>query len=141
MKCGKIELVFLKRSGFYELKSILACLLFSFFTISCSSLWSKLQGKAATWKGTWPGILCRRTFLPTRRAATAETLTDCPASFLLMIVLFYPKTRKQLRENAEWIKENSRVSRVELEGHCDPMGSEAYNVGLGLRRAQAVKLF
>ncbi len=50
-------------------------------------------------------------------------------------------TKDTLRRNAEWLQRKSRVSRIELEGHCDSMGSEAYNIGLGLRRAQAVKTF
>ena len=51
------------------------------------------------------------------------------------------KTKAILKSNAEWIKKKKRVKKVELEGHCDSMGSEAYNVGLGLRRAQSVKTF
>lgn len=50
-------------------------------------------------------------------------------------------TKDTLKSNAKWIRKKSRVKRVELEGHCDSMGSEAYNVGLGLRRAQSVKTF
>ena len=51
------------------------------------------------------------------------------------------KTKKTLKKNVKWIQNKKRVKRVELEGHCDSMGSEAYNVGLGLRRAQSVKTF
>ena len=49
--------------------------------------------------------------------------------------------KQTLRSNMDWFKKNKRISRVELEGHCDSMGSEAYNIGLGLRRAQTVKTF
>ena len=46
--------------------------------------------------------------------------------------------KETLRSNKEWIDNNSNVKQVVLEGHCDPLGSEAYNIGLGERRAQAV---
>ena len=49
--------------------------------------------------------------------------------------------KETLMENIRWIQSNSTVSSVELEGHCDTMGSEAYNVGLGRRRATTVKNF
>lgn len=50
-------------------------------------------------------------------------------------------TKEALMENIRWLKNNSAVSSLELEGHCDTMGSEAYNVGLGRRRATTVKNF
>ena len=46
-----------------------------------------------------------------------------------------------LMSNLQWIKDQSSVKTVELEGHCDAMGSESYNIGLGRRRAEAVKSF
>ena len=51
------------------------------------------------------------------------------------------QTRQMLMDNIRWIRENQQVKRVELEGHCDSTGSEAYNIGLGRRRAEAVKNF
>ena len=51
------------------------------------------------------------------------------------------EAKDTLRENISWIKNNSSVTSLELEGHCDTMGSEAYNVGLGRRRASAVQNF
>ena len=41
-----------------------------------------------------------------------------------------------LNANAEWIKKNNQT--VLLEGHCDQLGSEVYNIGLGNRRARSV---
>ena len=55
---------------------------------------------------------------------------------------FLSETAKEtLMENIRWLNNNSSVSSLELEGHCDTMGSEAYNVGLGRRRATTVKNF
>ena len=46
-----------------------------------------------------------------------------------------------LTANLQWIQSKSDVTNIELEGHCDTMGSEAYNIGLGRRRAESVKNF
>ncbi len=51
------------------------------------------------------------------------------------------EAKNTLRENISWIQSNNSVTSLELEGHCDTMGSEAYNVGLGRRRASAVQNF
>jgi peptidoglycan-associated lipoprotein len=45
-----------------------------------------------------------------------------------------------LRKNAEWLKANPK-SRVEVEGHCDDIGSAEYNLALGAKRAQVAKDF
>lgn len=46
--------------------------------------------------------------------------------------------KETLEANKVWLDSNPEVKRIILEGHCDPLGSEAYNVGLGERRAQSV---
>ena len=43
--------------------------------------------------------------------------------------------------NIRWLKNNPEVRRMELEGHCDSLGSSAYNIGLGRRRARSVKMY
>jgi peptidoglycan-associated lipoprotein len=43
-----------------------------------------------------------------------------------------------LNDNVAWLKANARV-RVTIEGHCDERGTAEYNLGLGERRAKAVK--
>jgi peptidoglycan-associated lipoprotein len=45
-----------------------------------------------------------------------------------------------LRKNAEWMKANPKA-RVEVEGHCDDIGSNEYNLALGAKRAQVAKEF
>jgi peptidoglycan-associated lipoprotein len=45
-----------------------------------------------------------------------------------------------LKINAEWMKANPKA-RVEVEGHCDDVGSAEYNLALGAKRAQAAKSF
>lgn len=51
-----------------------------------------------------------------------------------------PDAQEVLRKNAEWLKANPKV-RVEVEGHCDDLGSAEYNLALGAKRAQAAKEF
>src|SRR3954452_20819978 len=46
--------------------------------------------------------------------------------------------RPALQKDADWLKKYSSV-QVTLEGHCDSRGSAEYNLGLGSRRATAVR--
>jgi peptidoglycan-associated lipoprotein len=46
--------------------------------------------------------------------------------------------RAPLQKDADWLKKWTST-QVTLEGHCDPRGSAEYNLGLGSRRATAVK--
>ena len=48
------------------------------------------------------------------------------------------QAKEILKANKAWIDKNFSVERILLEGHCDPLGSEAYNIGLGERRARSV---
>jgi peptidoglycan-associated lipoprotein len=45
-----------------------------------------------------------------------------------------------LKQNAAWIAANP-TARVEIEGHCDDIGSDEYNLALGAKRAQIAKEF
>ena len=51
-----------------------------------------------------------------------------------------PDDAEALMRAAAWLKQNPTVS-VTVVGHCDPRGSEAYNLGLGERRARVVRDF
>lgn len=51
-----------------------------------------------------------------------------------------PDQVSRLQGNATWLKEHASV-RFTIEGHCDERGSQEYNLGLGDRRANAVKEF
>jgi peptidoglycan-associated lipoprotein len=46
--------------------------------------------------------------------------------------------RDVLKTNAEWLQNNG-AERVEIEGHCDDLGTSEYNLALGLKRAQEAK--
>jgi peptidoglycan-associated lipoprotein len=49
-------------------------------------------------------------------------------------------TRTGLSKTADFLKSNPQI-KVTIEGHCDERGSTEYNLGLGDRRASAVKQY
>ncbi|HEY7167959.1 MAG TPA: OmpA family protein [Candidatus Binatia bacterium] len=51
-----------------------------------------------------------------------------------------PAAQDVLRKNAEWLKANPSA-QVEVEGHCDDIGSAEYNLALGAKRAQSARDF
>jgi peptidoglycan-associated lipoprotein len=51
-----------------------------------------------------------------------------------------PDARTALSKTADFLKNYPRF-KVRIEGHCDERGSTEYNLGLGDRRANAVKQF
>ena len=122
------------------LRSILFVLLISLLTVSCSTL-KKVFG------GGDDDIEDGSDIISKNIDGDAVGSDSGNISGLSTVFFAYDSsslsnsTKEQLKQNAEWIQNTSNVSRVELEGHCDSMGSEAYNIGLGLRRAQTVKTF
>lgn len=46
-----------------------------------------------------------------------------------------------LQIKAQWLRDNPAVVAVMIEGHCDERGTEAYNMALGAKRADAVKKY
>jgi peptidoglycan-associated lipoprotein len=48
--------------------------------------------------------------------------------------------RGSLTANANWLKRWTNT-RITIEGHCDERGTAEYNIGLGERRANAVKAY
>ena len=48
------------------------------------------------------------------------------------------EARSVVARNVDWLRQNPRA-KVELEGHCDSRGTIEYNLGLGAKRAKAVK--
>lgn len=51
-----------------------------------------------------------------------------------------PDAQEALARTAEFLRSYTQI-RVTIEGHCDERGSTEYNLGLGERRAQAVRQF
>ena len=123
-------------------KNILLCVLFSFCTISCSNLLKKLKGQGSDIEGDMAGDIVSQDMDSDQRGSDSGDIDGLSSVFFAYdSSVLSEAAKKALRENKQWLEDNKRVVRVELEGHCDPMGSEAYNIGLGLRRARAVKIF
>ena len=51
-----------------------------------------------------------------------------------------PDAQDILTKNAAWMRAHPKT-RVEIEGHCDDIGSAEYNLALGAKRAQAARDF
>ena len=50
-----------------------------------------------------------------------------------------PEAQSILQLKAQWLKGNPDVVALLIEGHCDSRGTDAYNMALGERRAEAVR--
>jgi peptidoglycan-associated lipoprotein len=50
------------------------------------------------------------------------------------------ESRSGIQRNAQCIRER-RIAAVHLTGHCDPRGTEEYNLALGDRRARSVQTY
>ena len=51
-----------------------------------------------------------------------------------------PSAQEVLQRKADWLRDNPDASVI-IEGHCDERGTNAYNLALGDRRAEAAKAF
>jgi len=54
--------------------------------------------------------------------------------------LLSDQARQILHGKAEYLRTNPGI-KVTVEGHCDDRGTNAYNIALGDRRAESVKMF
>ena len=52
-----------------------------------------------------------------------------------------PTAQETLSQKADYLLSNAGAMNVTIEGHCDERGTEAYNLALGERRAEAAKSF
>jgi len=55
-------------------------------------------------------------------------------------VTLTPESKQILRKQAVWLNQYPQYT-VTLEGHADERGTREYNIGLGAKRAQAVRRF
>ena len=52
-----------------------------------------------------------------------------------------PEAQSLLQIKSQWLRDNPDIIAVMIQGHCDERGTEAYNLALGAKRADAVKDF
>jgi peptidoglycan-associated lipoprotein len=62
-----------------------------------------------------------------------------PVYFLTDSAKLRPEAIEMLTEHAKLIVDHPEWGLLEIEGHCDERGSDAYNLTLGQRRAEAVE--
>ena len=96
----------------------------------------------------------------TNSTAQTQTVRSAPApqaqnnpddgrvQFLDQVVLFdfdsavlKSDAQTMLQSKAGWLRDNPGVPLVLIEGHCDERGTDAYNLALGAKRAEAVKSY
>ncbi|MGE5848869.1 MAG: OmpA family protein, partial [Candidatus Methylomirabilota bacterium] len=82
---------------------------------------------------------------PVRPSPSAQAVPGVPAGSPMKDVFFdFDKAnirddqKAALNDNVAWLKSNTRA-KAAIEGHCDERGTAEYNLGLGERRAKAVK--
>ena len=49
------------------------------------------------------------------------------------------QNQNSLSQKAKWLQSHPQVAAILIEGHCDERGTDAYNMALGARRADAIK--
>ena len=82
--------------------------------------------------------------LPTGLAPSASEFKLLPIYFDLNESIIRPWYAEVLERNAKAILARAKAglkADVIVEGHCCPLASEVYNVGLGMRRAEAAKAY
>lgn len=102
-------------------------------------------GPGAEMAGEEQGRMPETAALPEREGARLYPLDD-PDSILSTRTIYFDYDKSEVKEefrrvvaaHAEFLAKNSRA-KVVLEGHTDERGSREYNIGLGERRAEAVR--
>jgi len=82
--------------------------------------------------------------VPTNPAPSELAFNLLPMYFDLDQSIIRPGDAEILKRNAEAILAKAKAglkADVIIEGHCCPLASEMYNVGLGMRRAEAAKAY
>jgi peptidoglycan-associated lipoprotein len=83
---------------------------------------------------------------PAAPAADAMAALDAPGSLLAQRIVYFDFDKSEIRADmlemlkahAQFLVQNPGM-KVRLEGHADERGTREYNIGLGDRRAQAVR--
>ena len=118
---------------------LIGCLFFSFSAISCSYLQKikdRIQGSPEIEGAEDLSSLDMGSGQNSSDSGQIEGLST--VYFTLDSSTLTTDVKETLRANKAWLDNNTQVKSLLLEGHCDPLGSEAYNIGLGERRAKSV---
>jgi peptidoglycan-associated lipoprotein len=124
-----------------------------FFTASCSDKVVKTQTESMTEPETQkaPDISAEETeqdeqIMEQLKAEAAareepETVFDNePVHFAFDSASLSDQARQSLNDMADYLHSNPDKTII-VEGHCDNRGTDAYNIALGERRAESVKVY
>jgi peptidoglycan-associated lipoprotein len=81
-------------------------------------------------------------------AAQAQAAEEARQRDVMAVMINFDFNRTNIRTDARPILDRkievlraNTAYRIRIEGHCDARGTEAYNMGLGTRRANAVRQY
>jgi len=100
-----------------------------------------LAPKAGETPVTRPTLPSDRAVQPAQPAAAAKPAAASPLKDVFFDFdksLVRDDQKSALADNVAWLKSNPSA-KITVEGHCDERGTAEYNLGLGERRAKAVK--
>ncbi|MFA5027415.1 MAG: peptidoglycan-associated lipoprotein Pal [Candidatus Methylomirabilota bacterium] len=100
-----------------------------------------LAPKAGETPVTRPTLPSDRAVQPAQPAAAAKPAAVSPLKDVFFDFdksLVRDDQKSALADNVAWLKGNPSA-KITVEGHCDERGTAEYNLGLGERRAKAVK--
>ena len=84
--------------------------------------------------------LARQKELERQRQSEMNNFINEAVYFEFDSAVLSPEAQLKLAIKADFLTANNDVS-VTIEGHCDERGTDAYNMALGQRRAEAAKAF
>jgi peptidoglycan-associated lipoprotein len=76
----------------------------------------------------------------TAREAARETFLNEHIHFAFDSSVLSEEARQILSSKADYLLTNPDIT-ITVQGHCDNRGTDAYNIALGERRAESVKIF
>jgi peptidoglycan-associated lipoprotein len=118
------------------------------FAVSCQKKTVAVQkGSVATAKEDGYVVPAKEES-PDSSSAIGERESDKMAGVVLQENIYFdfdkatltPDSRELLISNGEWLRLNPDIDII-IEGHCDERGTNEYNLALGDRRAESVKIF
>lgn len=124
-----------------------AILILLFFLSACATAPENVPAPVRPPLATAPGDVPSPRSPPAIEALSRGIAAVTPPGAALQDI-FYPfdsttllsEAEDILKRNAEWMKAHP-TAHVEIEGHCDDVGSAEYNLALGAKRAQIAKDF
>jgi peptidoglycan-associated lipoprotein len=128
--------------------AVLAVISVMLFAVSCQKKTVAVQkGSVATAKDD-SYVAPSKEESPDSSSAIGESESDKMAGVVLQENIYFdfdkatltPDSRELLISNGEWLRLNPDIDII-IEGHCDERGTNEYNLALGDRRAESVKVF